>query len=196
MNIDSKLARAFNKAVTNPENFDTNSNTNSSMNWNFIDGDCYMDVADGGEMPLDNYMEQFDYLADCFEGKITLADRLKHQPAGPGEDELDPGQEEDEKSNLMSFLNLELDSMDNSKIASEIGMLLQYVLPNYGGNGPQSEYGRMLDGVWDALGSDAKGTVDSDADMGFADSRVDTMDIKLSDEDVESLKQAQANLHI
>ena len=115
-------------------------------------------------------------------------------PEGPGADELDPGQEEDEKSNLMSFLDLELDSMDNSKIASEIGMLLQYVLPNYGGNGPQSEYGRMLDGVWDALGSDAKGTVDSDADMGFADSRVDTMDLKLSDEDVESLKQAQAEI--
>jgi len=72
MNIDSKLARAFNKAVTNPENFDTNSNTNSSMNWNFIDGDCYMDVADGGEMPLDNYMEQFDYLADVWEGKYTV----------------------------------------------------------------------------------------------------------------------------
>ena len=74
--IDTKLARAFNKAVTNVENIDTD----DSINWNFVDADCYMALADNFylEIPANiNYIEQFNYLADCYTGKITLADRIQ-----------------------------------------------------------------------------------------------------------------------
>jgi len=104
-----------------------------------------------------------------------------------GDNELDDGQEDSEKYTLMDFLKLDLDSMDNSKIEYKIGDILDVVFPNYGGYGPQSIYGRMLDDVWDALGPDAHDTV-------HGDDRLNVMDLKLSDEDVESLKQAQAEI--
>ena len=71
------FARSFNKAVTNSENI----NKDGSINWNFVDADCYMDLSDinfdltvGSHI---DYIDQFNYLADCYTGKITLADRLQ-----------------------------------------------------------------------------------------------------------------------
>jgi len=74
MQISNEMGRAFNKAITNPENF----NKDGSVNWNFIDADCYMDVKPD-DSPLFNtreegqsYIDQFDYLADVWEGKYTV----------------------------------------------------------------------------------------------------------------------------
>ena len=41
MQIPANLARSFNKAVSNPENIQTNGH----VNWNFVDADVYMDVG-------------------------------------------------------------------------------------------------------------------------------------------------------
>jgi len=76
MQINTQLAKAFNRAVTTAENI----NEDGSINWNFVDADCYMDLADNFylEIPANiNYIEQFNYLADCYTGKITLADRIQ-----------------------------------------------------------------------------------------------------------------------
>jgi|TARA_B110000305_G_C19248339_1_gene543439 hypothetical protein len=74
MQISNEMGRAFNKAITNPENF----NEDGSVNWNFIDADCYMDVKPD-DSPLFNtreegqaYVDQFDYLANVWEGKYTV----------------------------------------------------------------------------------------------------------------------------
>ncbi len=74
MQINTQLAKAFNRAVTTAENI----NNDGSINWNFVDADCYMDLADiNSDLPANiDYIEQFDYLADCYTGKVTLADRL------------------------------------------------------------------------------------------------------------------------
>ena len=74
MQINTQLAKAFNRAVTTAENI----NNDGSINWNFVDADCYMDLADiNSDLPANiDYVEQFDYLADCYTGKVTLADRL------------------------------------------------------------------------------------------------------------------------
>lgn len=75
MQINTQLAKAFNRAVTTAENI----NEDGSINWNFVDADCYMDLADSkSDLPADiDYIEQFNYLADCYTGKITLADRIQ-----------------------------------------------------------------------------------------------------------------------
>jgi hypothetical protein len=76
MQINTQLAKAFNRAVTTAENI----NEDGSINWNFVDADCYMALADNFylEIPANiNYIEQFNYLADCYTGKITLADRIQ-----------------------------------------------------------------------------------------------------------------------
>lgn len=75
MQINTQLAKAFNRAVTTAENI----NEDGSINWNFVDADCYMTLADSkSDLPVDiDYLEQFDYLADCYTGKITLADRIQ-----------------------------------------------------------------------------------------------------------------------
>jgi len=76
MQINTQLAKAFNRAVTTAENI----NEDGSINWNFVDADCYMDLADNFYMEIPaniNYIEQFNYLADCYTGKITLADRIQ-----------------------------------------------------------------------------------------------------------------------
>ena len=75
MQINTQLAKAFNRAVTTAENI----NNDGSINWNFVDADCYMDLADiNSDLPANiDYIEQFDYLADCYTGKITLADRIQ-----------------------------------------------------------------------------------------------------------------------
>lgn len=74
MQINTQLAKAFNRAVTTAENI----NNDGSINWNFVDADCYMDLADiNSDLPANiDYIKQFDYLADCYTGKVTLADRL------------------------------------------------------------------------------------------------------------------------
>jgi len=53
------LEQAFADAVINPENLKANGN----VNWNYVDADCYMD-ADGDS--IDNYLEQFNALADAY----------------------------------------------------------------------------------------------------------------------------------
>ena len=75
MNIPNNVARAFNKAVTSIEN----SNPDGSVNWNFVDADTFMDSGQSVGEGVDNsaFYKQFDYLAYCYEGKITLADRIK-----------------------------------------------------------------------------------------------------------------------
>jgi len=75
MQINTQLAKAFNRAVSTAENL----NSDGSVNWNFVDADCYMALADSNsDLPADiDYIEQFNYLADCYTGKITLADRIQ-----------------------------------------------------------------------------------------------------------------------
>lgn len=73
MQIDTNLARAFNKAVTNLDNF-----REGKPNWDFIDADVYMDLkqsADWGIIP-GNYIEQFNYLGDCYTNHISPRDRI------------------------------------------------------------------------------------------------------------------------
>ena len=59
------LEQAFADAVVNPENIKANGN----INWNFVDADCYMDMAfANGGITVDNtkYTEQFNALADAY----------------------------------------------------------------------------------------------------------------------------------
>jgi len=72
--IDTKLARAFNKAVTNVENIDEIQE--DGINWNFVDADIHMDLGIPYIDTLTGYNRQFNYLADCYLGNITLADRI------------------------------------------------------------------------------------------------------------------------
>ena len=81
MNIDLKLAKAFNQAVTNLDNIHTGTQE-GEINWNFVDADCYMAVKPD-DSPLFNtreegqsYVDQFNYLANCYTSEITLADRI------------------------------------------------------------------------------------------------------------------------
>mgnify|MGYP003652948681 FL=1 len=83
MIIDTKLARAFNEAVTNLDNIHMGTQE-GEINWNFVDADCYMAMTAGNPL-FDTreegqaYVDQFNYLADCFLGEITLADRLQDE---------------------------------------------------------------------------------------------------------------------
>ena len=84
MIIDTKLARAFNKAVTNLDNIHMGTQE-GEINWNFVDADIHMDLgqdyidmlSEGVDSRNLDYVDQFNYLADCFLGEITLADRLQ-----------------------------------------------------------------------------------------------------------------------
>jgi hypothetical protein len=83
MIIDTKLARAFNKAVTNLDNIHMGTQE-GEINWNFVDADCYMAMTAGN--PLfdtreegQSYVDQFEYLAACYTGEITLADRIQQE---------------------------------------------------------------------------------------------------------------------
>jgi len=69
MIISTQLARVFNKAVTSTENLWED----GSVNWNYVDADVHMDML--GKAP-DNYRDQFDYLADCYTGYVSPADRI------------------------------------------------------------------------------------------------------------------------
>ena len=72
MQINTQLAKAFNRAVTTAENIDTD----GSINWNFVDADIHMDLGIQYIDTLTGYNDQFNYLADCYLGNISLADRL------------------------------------------------------------------------------------------------------------------------
>lgn len=82
MKIDPKLAKAFNQAVTNLDNIHTGTQE-GEINWNFVDADCYCAKTEAGEslgtVLGHSYMPQFDYLADCYTGEITLADRIQQE---------------------------------------------------------------------------------------------------------------------
>ena len=66
------FARSFNKAVTNLENI----NEDGSINWNFVDADIHMDLGIPYVDTITLYNRQFNHLADCYLGNITLADRM------------------------------------------------------------------------------------------------------------------------
>ena len=72
MIISTQIARAFNKAVTSTENLWED----GSVNWNYVDADVHMALL--GATP-DNYVDQFDYLADCYTGYVSPADRIVQQ---------------------------------------------------------------------------------------------------------------------
>ena len=59
------FAQSFNKAVSNPENF----NEDGSIIWNFVDADVYMDMcvngSDAGINDKDHY-KKFNFLADAY----------------------------------------------------------------------------------------------------------------------------------
>ena len=48
MNIDKKMAQAFNRAVTNPDNIQSN----GAVNWNYVDADVYMAVGPSTHGPV------------------------------------------------------------------------------------------------------------------------------------------------
>jgi len=84
--IDTPVARAFNKAVTNLDNIHMGTQE-GEINWNFVDADMHMDLGQdyidmlsiGVDSRSLDYTDQFNYLADCFLGEITLADRLQDE---------------------------------------------------------------------------------------------------------------------
>jgi hypothetical protein len=86
--IDTKLAKAFNKAVTNLDNIHMGTQE-GEINWNFVDADIHMDL---GQDYIDSlitanlsddrnmdFADQFNYLANCYTGEITLADRIQQE---------------------------------------------------------------------------------------------------------------------
>ena len=72
MQISPELLTAFTKAIQNPDNF----NEDGSVNWNFVDADCYMDLTEGSPL-FDTreegqaYVDQFDFLADFYRKSNT-----------------------------------------------------------------------------------------------------------------------------
>jgi hypothetical protein len=69
MQILPELLTAFTKAIQNPENF----NEDGSVNWNFVDADCYMDLcrSDWSAEENKDFYEQFDYLAFTYNNSNT-----------------------------------------------------------------------------------------------------------------------------
>ena len=63
--VPNTTARAFNKAISNPENI----NQDGSINWNFVDADTYMVVQ-----PTDNplFYIHFNLLADDYEASNNI----------------------------------------------------------------------------------------------------------------------------
>ena len=72
MNIDPKFARAFNKAVSNPEN----TQSNGSIDWNYVDSDVFMDMKPADQVKYatqadsTRHYNQFDYLVDQYEAPV------------------------------------------------------------------------------------------------------------------------------
>ena len=75
MKINTQLAKAFNKAVTNLDNIHMGTQE-GEINWNFVDADIHMDLGIPFIDTLSGYNLQFNHLADCYLGNITLADRI------------------------------------------------------------------------------------------------------------------------
>ena len=67
--IYSLLESEFNQAVNKDENL----NADGSINWNFVDADCYMAV---GKLFKDSttFYEHWNDLADKFEAKSSTVD--------------------------------------------------------------------------------------------------------------------------
>ena len=67
MTIPLNVSQAFNRAVSNPENIQTN----GSVNWNWVDADVYMDVGpvdtDGNPISNQEHYAMFDVLASAYE---------------------------------------------------------------------------------------------------------------------------------
>ena len=68
MQINTQLAKAFNRAVTTAENIDTD----GSINWNFVDADVHIAVkeADLGELHFDLH----DFTAGCYQEFIEFGE--------------------------------------------------------------------------------------------------------------------------
>jgi len=70
MNIEPKFVRAFNKAVSNPENFQSN----GLIDWNYVDSDVYMDMKPADQLLYsahdDRIYEQFNYLVTQYESTV------------------------------------------------------------------------------------------------------------------------------
>ena len=71
MTISKEMAQAFNRAVTNPQNIQSN----GSVNWNYVDADVYMAVGPsthGLEGPaerslINTHYALFDVLCNAYE---------------------------------------------------------------------------------------------------------------------------------
>ena len=71
MNIPAEMAKAFNSAVTNPNNIQSN----GAVNWNYVDADVYMAVGPsthGLEGPaerslINTHYALFDVLCNAYE---------------------------------------------------------------------------------------------------------------------------------
>lgn len=71
MTISKEMAQAFNRAVTNPENIQSN----GAVNWNYVDADVYMAVGPsthGIEGPaerslINTHYALFDVLCNAYE---------------------------------------------------------------------------------------------------------------------------------
>ena len=72
MMIPNVMGKAFNKAITTPDNF----NEDGTPNWNYIDADVYMDTAPEGDLfgssETKEFYAAFDYLCDIWEDKYTV----------------------------------------------------------------------------------------------------------------------------
>lgn len=68
--INTLLQVEFNKAVSNPENH----NEDGSINWNFVDSDCYMSGVPKFFKDDTVYYEHWNDLADKFEAKSSTVD--------------------------------------------------------------------------------------------------------------------------
>ena len=71
MTISKEMAQAFNRAVTNPQNIQSN----GAVNWNYVDADVYMAVGPsthGIEGPaerslINTHYALFDVLCNAYE---------------------------------------------------------------------------------------------------------------------------------
>ena len=71
MQINTQLAKAFNRAVTTAENIDTD----GSINWNFVDADAYAECRSFWKDDEDFY-ESFNEIAD-----MVIAERKEEADA-------------------------------------------------------------------------------------------------------------------
>ena len=84
MIISTEFARAFNKAVSNPENIQSN----GLIDWNYVDSDVFMDTrSDDEDISMASaesvrHYDQFDYLITQYEStvqsRIVQDNRISH----------------------------------------------------------------------------------------------------------------------